>query len=76
MFFKESEFWLGGKMDVIGSLFVSFVLKIGIVCVLKIICMIAWCYEIVINFNSKYMNFVVVYVYFISIKNSHILFFW
>ena len=36
--------------------------------------MIAWCYEIVINFNSKYMNFVVVYVYFISMKNSHILF--
>ena len=36
--------------------------------------MIAWCYEIVINFNSKYINFVVVYVYFISMKNSHILF--
>jgi len=35
---------------------------------LKIICMVAWCYEIVINFNSKYMNFVVVYVYFISMK--------
>ena len=36
--------------------------------------MIARCYEIVLNFNSKYMNFVVVYVYFISIKNSHILY--
>ena len=36
--------------------------------------MIAWCYEIVINCNSKYMSFVVVYVYFISMKNSYILF--
>ena len=34
--------------------------------------MIACCYEIVLNFNSTYMNFVV--VYFISMKNSHILF--
>ena len=34
--------------------------------------MIAWCYEIVLNCNSKYKNFVVVYVYFISMKNSHI----
>ena len=36
--------------------------------------MIAWCYEIVLTCNSKYMNFVVDYVYFISMENSHILF--